>query len=105
MIHTPEQARRKTVIACQTAPAKRGVAVLIVPADISASVVDDSIPYAVHVARPVTRPNDADLAEIAEILSLGGSTMVKQARMLCRAGTPRRHGLWIGRRSPGGIER
>ena len=31
--------------------------------------------------------------------------MVKQARMLCRAGTPRRHGLWIGRRSPGGIER
>jgi pyruvate dehydrogenase (quinone) len=69
MIHTPEQARRKTVIACQTALAKRGVAVLIVPADISASVVDDSIPYAVHVARPVTRPNDADLAEIAEILN------------------------------------
>jgi pyruvate dehydrogenase (quinone) len=69
MIHTPEQARRKTVIACQTALAKRGVAVLIVPADISASVVDDSIPYAVHVARPVTRPNDADLAEMAEILN------------------------------------
>src|SRR6202163_724013 len=64
MIYTPEQARRKTVIACQTALAKRGVAVLIVPADISAAVVDDSIPYAVHVARPVTRPNDADLAEI-----------------------------------------
>jgi len=69
MIHTPEQARRKTVIACQTALAKRGVAVLIVPADISASVVDDRIPYAVHVARPVTRPNDTDLAEIAEILN------------------------------------
>src|ERR1700748_3870495 len=69
MIHTPEQARRKTVITCQTALAKRGVAVLIVPADISASVVDDDIPYAVHVARPVTRPNDADLAEIAEILN------------------------------------
>jgi thiamine pyrophosphate-dependent acetolactate synthase large subunit-like protein len=33
MIHTPEQARRKTVIACQTALAKRGVAALIVPAD------------------------------------------------------------------------
>jgi pyruvate dehydrogenase (quinone) len=69
MIHTPEQARRKTVIACQTALAKRGVAVLIVPADISASVVDDSVRYAVHVARPVTRPNDGDLAEIAEILN------------------------------------
>jgi pyruvate dehydrogenase (quinone) len=31
--------------------------------------VDDSIPYAVHVARPVTRPNNADLAEIADILN------------------------------------
>jgi len=69
MIHTPEQARRKTVMACQAALAKRGVAVLIVPADISASVVDDRIPYAVHVARPVTRPNDTDLAEMAEILN------------------------------------
>ena len=39
MIYTAEQARRKTVIACQTALAKRGVAVLIVPADISASAV------------------------------------------------------------------
>src|SRR5260370_12404791 len=69
MIHTPEQARRKTVIACQTALAKRGVAVLIVPADISASVVDDRIPYAVHVAKPVTRPTDADLTDIADILN------------------------------------
>src|SRR5271156_7094640 len=69
MIYTPEQARRKTVIACQTALARRGVAVLIVPADISASVTDDSIPYAVHVAKPVTRPNDADLVEIADILN------------------------------------
>src|SRR5260370_24848031 len=69
MIRTAEEARRKTGIACQTALAKRGVAVLIVPADISASVVDDNIPYAVHVARPVTRPNDADLSEIADILN------------------------------------
>jgi pyruvate dehydrogenase (quinone) len=69
MIYTPEQARRKTVMACQTALAKRGVAVLIVPADVSASVAHDSVPYAVHVARPITRPNDADLAEIAEILN------------------------------------
>ena len=34
MILTPEQARRKTVMACQTAIAKPGVAVLIVPVDI-----------------------------------------------------------------------
>jgi pyruvate dehydrogenase (quinone) len=69
MIHTPAQARRKTAIACQTALAKRGVAVLIVPADISASVVHDDIQYAPHVAKPVVRPSDADLVEIAEILN------------------------------------
>src|SRR5256886_12471058 len=34
MIVTPEQARRKTVAACQAALTKRGVAVLAVPADV-----------------------------------------------------------------------
>jgi pyruvate dehydrogenase (quinone) len=71
MIYTAEQARRKTVIACQTALAKRGVAVLIVPADVSASTVHNDVPYAVHVADPVVRPSDGDLAEIAEILNKG----------------------------------
>jgi pyruvate dehydrogenase (quinone) len=35
MILTPAHARRKTVAACQAALTKRGVAVLVVPADIS----------------------------------------------------------------------
>ncbi len=35
MILTPEQARRKTVAACQVALTKRGVAVLIVLADLA----------------------------------------------------------------------
>src|SRR5258708_24927439 len=34
-ILTPDQARRKTVIACQAAIAKHGVAVLIVPVDVA----------------------------------------------------------------------
>jgi hypothetical protein len=42
---------------------------------------------------------------VGAVASSDGSTMVRQARMPCRAGTPRRHGLWIGRRLPGGIER
>src|SRR6202453_4304887 len=37
MIHTPDQARRLTVMACQAAITRRGVAVLIVPVDISDS--------------------------------------------------------------------
>lgn len=71
MIYTAEQARRKTVMACQAAIAKRGVAVLIVPADISASTVYEDVPYSVHVASPVVRPSESDLSEIAEILNKG----------------------------------
>src|SRR5271156_2090697 len=47
MIVTPEQARRKVVAACQAALTKRGVAVLIVPADIANAPAHDEAPYAV----------------------------------------------------------
>jgi pyruvate dehydrogenase (quinone) len=69
MILTPEQARRKTVAACQAALTKRGVAVLVVPADISNAVAHEERPYAVHARRPIIRPSDADLDEIAAILN------------------------------------
>jgi pyruvate dehydrogenase (quinone) len=68
MILTPEQARRKTVAACQAALTKRGVAVLVVPADIANAPAHDEAPYAVHARRPLVRPTDADLDEIATIL-------------------------------------
>jgi pyruvate dehydrogenase (quinone) len=69
MILTPEQARRKTVAACQPALTKRGVAVLVVPADISNAAAHDEPPYAVHVRRPLIRPSDTDLDEIAAVLN------------------------------------
>jgi pyruvate dehydrogenase (quinone) len=69
MILTPEQARRKTVAACQAALTKRGVAVLVVPADISNASAHDEPPYAVHARRPLVRPSDEDLDEIATILN------------------------------------
>ena len=65
MIVTPEQARRKTVAACQAALTKRGVAVLVVPADVANAAAHDELPYAVHARRPLVRPSDADLDEIA----------------------------------------
>ena len=71
MILTPEQARRKTVIACQSAIAKRGVAVLIVPVDISHSDTKDDVPFAVHTSHPIIRPTDADLDHIAAIINSG----------------------------------
>src|SRR3984957_17107221 len=69
MILTPEQARRKTVAACQAALTKRGVAVLIVPADIANAAAHDEAPYAVHARTPLIRPSDADLDEIAAVLN------------------------------------
>jgi pyruvate dehydrogenase (quinone) len=66
---TPEHARRKTVAACQAALTKRGVAVLVVPADIANKPAHNELPYAVHARRPVIRPADDDLDEIAAILN------------------------------------
>ena len=69
MIVTPEQARRKTVAACQAALTKRGVAVLVVPADIANAAAHEEPPYAVHARRPLVRPSDEDLDAIAAILN------------------------------------
>src|ERR1700753_2871133 len=65
----PEQTRRKTVAACQAALTKRGVAVLVVPADISNAAAPVERPYSVHARPPGIRPSDADLDEIAAILN------------------------------------
>ncbi len=76
MIVMPEQARRKTVAACQAALTKRGVAVLVVPADIANAASHDEAPYAVHARCPLIRPSDADLDEIAAILNKSAATTI-----------------------------
>src|SRR5471030_2107917 len=65
MILTPEQALRKTVMACQAAITKRGVAVLILPVDVADSDAVSEPPFSIHVNKPVIRPSDADLDQIA----------------------------------------
>jgi pyruvate dehydrogenase (quinone) len=69
MILIPEQARRKTVAACQAALTRRGVAVLVVPVDVANAAAHNELPYAVHAPRPLVRPSDADLDAIAAILN------------------------------------
>ncbi|PXV59868.1 pyruvate dehydrogenase (quinone) [Dyella jiangningensis] len=70
-IYTPEQARRKVVAACQAAIALKGVAVLIVPVDMSHGEVKEDFPYRVHNAQPLIRPNDQEISDIAKILNEG----------------------------------
>jgi pyruvate dehydrogenase (quinone) len=69
-IRSAEQAERKAVIAAQTAIAQRGVAVLIVPADVAKEQVHPQ-QLIVHKARPVVRPSDEDLDRIAAAIDKG----------------------------------
>jgi pyruvate dehydrogenase (quinone) len=69
MVLTPEHARRLTVMACQAAITRRGVAVLILPVDVADSEAVNELPYSVHVNKPVIRPSDADLDEMANLLA------------------------------------
>ena len=72
----PGETRRLVTLAAQTALNKRGVAVLVVPGDISAMEVEDGPAYAVHVPTPVTRPSDAELDRIAALINEGGHIAV-----------------------------
>jgi pyruvate dehydrogenase (quinone) len=76
MVMTPEQARRLTVMACQAAITRRGVAVLILPVDVADSVAADELAYSVHSNRPVIRPNEADLDQMADVLHAGSNITI-----------------------------
>lgn len=75
-IINPSEARRMTTLAAQAALTRRGVAVLVVPGDISAIEVEDGPAYSVHIPKPVTRPSDVELDSIAALLNQGGRVAV-----------------------------
>lgn len=68
-ILNPEEAQRITVQACQAALSKRGVAVIILPVDISQQTISHPTHYTVHHVKPVLRPSDEDLKNIAKVLN------------------------------------
>lgn len=67
----PTETRRMVTIAAQTALTQRGVAVLIVPGDVSALEVEEGPSYSVHVPAPVIRPSEAELDQVAALLNEG----------------------------------
>ena len=70
-VYTPEQARRVTTLAAQAALNEGGVAVIILPSDISSAEVKNDRPFSVHQPRPVLRPADEELAQMVELLGQG----------------------------------
>lgn len=70
-ILNPEEAQRVTVEACQAALTKRGVAVIILPVDVSMQTVSHVTQYRVHRPNPVLRPSDSELEQVASHLNKG----------------------------------
>jgi pyruvate dehydrogenase (quinone) len=75
-IRTPAQARRMTAMAAQAALSRRGVAVLIVPVDVSRAHAPDEPDFVVHRAAPVIRPSDAELDRVAGVLNEGHRVVI-----------------------------
>lgn len=70
-IQHPSQAKLITKMAAQTALNKMGVAVIILPVDISVAEVMDEMPYSVFHPKPVIRPSNESLKIIADHLNNG----------------------------------
>jgi pyruvate dehydrogenase (quinone) len=75
-VRTPAGARRAATAAAQAALACRGVAVLIVPADVSRAPAPDQPPFAVHRAAPRVLPSVAELETIAAALNGAGKVTI-----------------------------
>lgn len=70
-VNDPKQARRIFTQAAQTAINKKGVAVIVLPVDISQALVEDNPNIRIWSPKPVIRPNDHDLQEIAKLINQG----------------------------------
>ena len=75
-IRTATQARRMTAMAAQAALSRKGVAVLIVPVDVSRAHAPDEPDFVVHRAAPVIRPSDAELDRVADALNDGHRVVI-----------------------------
>lgn len=70
-VHSAAQAGRIVAMACQAAITRRGVAVVVLPADISQAEVEHAPAFATHAVAPVLRPSDPELQRIAQLLGEG----------------------------------
>lgn len=74
-VRTPDHAERMTVLAAQAALNKRGVAVLIVPADVASGMTKRQ---GLRVHHPETRlvPSDAELRRLAAVINQGSRVAI-----------------------------
>jgi pyruvate dehydrogenase (quinone) len=70
MIGVPEQMPRTLEIAMRSAINLSGVSVLVIPGDVFTKEISASV-SPIRMAKPLTRPNDEELCDAAEILNSG----------------------------------
>lgn len=70
-INDPADAKRITTMGAQAALNKHGVAVIILPINISQAEVADSPAIKTYSPAPCIRPNDEELVQIAELIAKG----------------------------------
>ena len=82
LVSTAEQLPRALHVAIQTAIAKGGVSVLVLPGDVAAATLpDDGWRSHIAVARPLMRPAESELQAFAELLNAS-----KRPVIFCGAG-------------------
>ncbi|MCX8746293.1 ubiquinone-dependent pyruvate dehydrogenase [Snodgrassella sp. B3800] len=70
MVNQPQEAQRIFTQAAQAAINKRGVAVVILPSDISKMEIAEQ-PIQIWQPQPVTRPNDQEIEKLAKAINQG----------------------------------
>lgn len=68
-IKAASQAKHIMTLACQAAINKRGVAVVIMPSNISEQFVETGLPFRVHRPNPIITPSVEELFQIKELIN------------------------------------
>ncbi|OCG15217.1 pyruvate dehydrogenase [Gilliamella sp. App6-5] len=84
-INDPTQVRQITTAAIQAAINQRGVAVLVIPYNISLEKVEDNSGHKIYHPHPVIRPSDKELAEIASLLNESHKVTIFAGQGVCEA--------------------
>ncbi|MDL5041614.1 ubiquinone-dependent pyruvate dehydrogenase [Heyndrickxia coagulans] len=86
-VQRPEQMPLMVNMAMQQAVANQGVSVLVLPGDVAGLDDNVAVPQVpVHVAKPVVKPSEEDLTQLASYLNEG-----KKVTLLCGAGCQGAH--------------
>jgi pyruvate dehydrogenase (quinone) len=90
LVSSPNQLPQILARAIRVAIAKSGVAVVVIPGDIALRSLDAKLPNWLIPTKPILRPSDDDIRNLAEILNRGS-----RITMMCGAGCAEAHDVVV----------